>query len=216
MTATAAPPETQWVARIYPRVPSRGYLARIYLLSNSGYPKFEEHRGWYGIDEEIIPRLKRARNISDDPDSKPVFQVCTLEQAIAIEEAEELVAAAASKPIPVPRSRLNKLRAKGLPAVKPKPRVEKPAFFESADPEDPEDQEFMTPTEWDESDMAPETDVAPARRARKEARGRTMEPVAEKPVRRAAKKKATKKAAKKKPTRAAKKKATKKAAKKRK
>ncbi len=74
-TATLTKPD-DWVARIHPRSPAKGFFARTLLVSGSGYPKFDVRRGWYTIDASIVDRLKAFRNRHNDPDSKPVFQVC--------------------------------------------------------------------------------------------------------------------------------------------
>jgi len=200
MTAT----KTRWVARIYPRSPAKGYLARTYLLTNSGYGKFEVHRGWYEIDEEVIPRLRRARNRHGDPDSKPVFQICTAEEAAAIDRAEEEEVAKASRPIPIPRARraiLDKAKSGAVkPAKRPVKKEEAPAYFETADPEDPEDQEFMEDDEWPEdlSSLAEDEDSEDEDEGSEDEPPQAKKKVAKKAAKKtSSKKKVAKKAAKK-------------------
>ena len=153
------------LARIHPRDAGRGYLARNVLLSGSGYPKFEVTRGWYQVDKGIVPRLRKLLNNPNDPRSAPIFQVCTKSEAIAIEEAEKEEIAIASAPIPVPKSRQSQIGSASQPATVAKatavlePVPKRPKVIETADPEDPEDADFVVleDDEWPE-DMGDEED----------------------------------------------------------
>ena len=74
--------------RIHPRAPKKGYRARIHSVY--GIP-FDEARGWYEVSfrADQLRLLKNIRNETDNPDSKPVFQVCTMEERKQIEADEK-------------------------------------------------------------------------------------------------------------------------------
>lgn len=90
------------LVRIYPTNPARGYTVQSYLLSGSPYPMFRVERGWYEVDNETAKRLAKIRQNDNDDYSRPVFQVCNREEAIAVEEAEDSRRAAAEDPVPLP------------------------------------------------------------------------------------------------------------------
>lgn len=94
--------DVTYLARIYPLNPNRGYHVATYLLSNSKYPMFRVERGWYEVDADTAEYLSELRNNPEDSSSKPVFQVCTHEEGIAIDEAEIQRIAAAEAPVPMP------------------------------------------------------------------------------------------------------------------
>jgi len=97
------------VVRIYPPNPSRGHFAETYILSGSGYPKFEAKRGWYQVDDKTAERMERLRNNPADSGSRPVFQVCSPAEAKAMEKVEIEQVAKAAAPIPLPKKVKNKL-----------------------------------------------------------------------------------------------------------
>jgi len=94
------------LARIHPPNTSRGFFAHTYLLSGSGYPKFEARKGWYEVDDGFADKtLRPLLNNPDDPHSRPVFQICTVAEARALEEAEKEIIAVADAPIPAPKKK---------------------------------------------------------------------------------------------------------------
>lgn len=97
------------LVRIHRPRRSQGYLVETYTLHGSGYPKFDWRRGWYEVSPKVAEELSRARNNPNDPSSKPVFQVCTHEEAHALATAEKRQAAEATAPIPMPGSRRRQL-----------------------------------------------------------------------------------------------------------
>jgi hypothetical protein len=73
--------------RIHPREPKKGYRVRVYNVYGS---PFAEERGWYRVSfrEDQFAILRMIRNEPDNPDSKPVFDICTEEERKALEAAE--------------------------------------------------------------------------------------------------------------------------------
>lgn len=93
------------LVRIYPRDPKRGYHAARFQMRGSGYPIFKVERGWYQVDAATAERLSKYYNRNNDPTAKPVFQICTRAEAIALEEAEQekIRRADARTPVPLPK-----------------------------------------------------------------------------------------------------------------
>jgi hypothetical protein len=50
---------------------------------------FEESRGWYRVDDEMAGYLKTIHQVPNDEDTPLAFDVCTEEEAQAIEAAEK-------------------------------------------------------------------------------------------------------------------------------
>lgn len=94
------------LVRIYPREPKRGYHAARFQLRGSGYPIFKVERGWYEVDAAMAKKLGTYHNRGNDAGAKPIFQICTRAEAIAVEEAEReaLRRADATTPIPLPKA----------------------------------------------------------------------------------------------------------------
>lgn len=112
MPITKTKPKTETrLVRIHPQNPTRGYHCATYLLSGTNYPEFRVERGWYEVDLATARRLSQVRNNSEDPTSRPVFQVCTREEAIQVDEAEIQRVAAAEAPVPMPSARGGARRA---------------------------------------------------------------------------------------------------------
>lgn len=74
--------------RVHPRAPKKGYRVRIYNIY--GIP-FAEERGWYQVSlrEDQFRILRSIRNEPDNPDSKPVFDICTDEERQVIQREED-------------------------------------------------------------------------------------------------------------------------------
>lgn len=72
--------------RLKPHNPRKGYVVKRYHV---GGILFREDRGWYRTEDQVlIDRLRRLRQRSEDPDSPPLFDICTAEEAAEIEERE--------------------------------------------------------------------------------------------------------------------------------
>lgn len=107
----------KFLVRIKPFNPKKGYKIQRYMAFGI---KFEEARGWYKIGEYIVryseeneeeqdfnfvQYLKSVRNNNEDPDSPLAFDVCTPEEAQALQAAEkaakEAAIAKAENPHPI-------------------------------------------------------------------------------------------------------------------
>lgn len=137
------------LVRIYPRDPKRGYHAASFQLRGSGYPRFKEERGWYEVDSATAEKLSKYRNRAGDLSSKPVFQICTREEAVAIVEAEQekIRKADVHNPIPLPKGKESWEEDMGgdpendvIPANKEK-RAQKRATLDAVDFEEDEEDE---------------------------------------------------------------------------
>ena len=73
------------LVRIKPLAPRKGYKLRSYTLKSS---KYEERCGWYVVEDDVAKVLSSVRNIETDDTSPMAFDVCTKEQAEAIDAAE--------------------------------------------------------------------------------------------------------------------------------
>jgi len=71
--------------RIRPYDKRRGQLVRRYVYR--GF-RFEVERGWYEVEDHIAEALEGVLTFPDNPDSKPVFDVSTREDAEALARAE--------------------------------------------------------------------------------------------------------------------------------
>lgn len=67
--------------RIRPFNKQRGQLTRRYVFR--GF-RFEESSGWYQVPDDVADALQGMLTFPDNPDSKPVFDVCTEEEAKAM------------------------------------------------------------------------------------------------------------------------------------
>jgi hypothetical protein len=90
-----APGSVELLARIKPYNPKRGLLKQKYYTF-FGF-NFSEAKGWCRIPSKIVhggksfdveAYLRAVRNNEDDPDSKLVFDVCTIKQAREIDAKE--------------------------------------------------------------------------------------------------------------------------------
>jgi hypothetical protein len=84
--------------RLKPHNPRKGYVTKRYHV---GGILFREDRGWYRTeDQALIDRLSRLRQRSEDPDSPPLFDIVSAEEAKEIEEREGRTAGRASSATP--------------------------------------------------------------------------------------------------------------------
>lgn len=73
------------LVRLKPYDPRRGHVLRRFTYAGI---KFQEERGWYRVEKNIADYLRTVREISTDRYSPLAFDVCTEEEARALEAAE--------------------------------------------------------------------------------------------------------------------------------
>lgn len=74
--------------RLKPFNPKRGYKIRRYHI---GGILFREDRGWYRMrDEALLAKLERLTQDPSDPDSKPLFDICSEKEAMALDDKEQV------------------------------------------------------------------------------------------------------------------------------
>lgn len=93
------------LARLKPYNVKKGHLTRIYMIDSA---RFYEERGWYEVPDDLGEKLRGLHQDHYDEDSPDLFDVCTPEQAEAL-EARELkaveVKATAKKALKIPSTR---------------------------------------------------------------------------------------------------------------
>ena len=62
--------------------PRRGQMLRRYVYDGV---KFQVECGWYRVSKEMAEYLKGVRHEHDDPNSPPAFDVCTEQEAKALD-----------------------------------------------------------------------------------------------------------------------------------
>lgn len=77
--------------RLKPYDPRRRHLLRSFMHGPSNQ-RFEEKRGWYVVPDPLAKYLSAVHQIESDPDSPLAFDVCTLEEAKAIDAREKKTA----------------------------------------------------------------------------------------------------------------------------
>lgn len=91
------------LVRIKPFNPRRGYVMRSHIDGPTG-AQFKEERGWYEVPKAVGERLKEVTSKPLSPESPLAFDVCTREEAIALEKRARAAAqerASASDPLSV-------------------------------------------------------------------------------------------------------------------
>ena len=72
--------------RIKPFNPKKGYKVRTYTY---GGTKYVEEQGWYQVaDDKLAAELRELTQAAYDGESPPLFDVCTRDEALAIEKRE--------------------------------------------------------------------------------------------------------------------------------
>jgi hypothetical protein len=139
MTTAAKAPGTLWV-RIHPVDRQKGFVRRTFLI-HKFHTQFDVTKGWYEVDERIAKQLVKFRNDDENPASPRVFQVCTQERALQIDEQSKRRAAEARNPNKV-RGALKDQRTIPQPVIFPKdePIPAQGEVFQEATLEDAEDQ----------------------------------------------------------------------------
>jgi hypothetical protein len=77
------------LVRLKPYDPKRRHVMQSYTHAPSGL-RFEAARGWYKVDASIAAYLKTVAQIENDPDSPLAFDVMTDDQALEVDEREEV------------------------------------------------------------------------------------------------------------------------------
>jgi len=74
------------LVRLKPFDPRRGQVLRRF--THAGI-KFHGERGWYRVEKAVAEYLRAVRHRSADPNSPPAFDVCTEEEAKALDAREK-------------------------------------------------------------------------------------------------------------------------------
>ena len=81
--------QTQLV-RLKPHDPRRGYVMRRYTYRGI---KFHVERGWYRVTKDVADYLKDIRQVAGQEHSPPAFDICSDQEAMAIDAKEKKGAA---------------------------------------------------------------------------------------------------------------------------
>ena len=86
------------LVRLKPYDPRRGHVVRRFTYRGI---KFHEERGWYRVASEVAEYLRAVRQVQSDEHAPLAFDVCTEEEARALddEEAKEITRSKASDPV---------------------------------------------------------------------------------------------------------------------
>jgi len=76
---------TTLLVRLKAYEPRRGHVLRRFTYAGV---KFHEERGWYRVEARVAAHLKGVRQVPDDAFAPPAFDVCTEEEAMALDVAE--------------------------------------------------------------------------------------------------------------------------------
>jgi hypothetical protein len=74
------------LVRLKPFDPKKGHVIERYTAFSI---RFEERRGWYKVTDEVAAYLGTVHQVPGDEDSQLAFDVCTEDEATAIEAAEK-------------------------------------------------------------------------------------------------------------------------------
>ena len=74
------------LVRLKPHDPKKGHVIRRYTAFGV---RFDEARGWYKVSDEVAKYLATVHQRPGDEDSPHAFDVCTEDEAKAIEAAEK-------------------------------------------------------------------------------------------------------------------------------
>jgi len=74
------------LVRLKPYNVKAGHLLQRYSFRGI---RFMGERGWYEVDDEMAAQLKEKRQRLDDETSPLAFDVCTAEEALALEQREK-------------------------------------------------------------------------------------------------------------------------------
>ena len=74
------------LVRLKPHDPRRGYKLRRYTYRGI---KFQEERGWYRVDKDVADYLRDVRQVPSDEHAPLAFDVCTADEAKALDSKEK-------------------------------------------------------------------------------------------------------------------------------
>lgn len=74
------------LVRLKPFDTRRGHVLRRYTYAGI---KFHDERGWYRVDKAVAEYLRSVRQIPGNDLTPPAFDVCTEDEAKALESREE-------------------------------------------------------------------------------------------------------------------------------
>ena len=74
------------LVRLKPHDPRRGHVLRRYTYRGI---KFQEERGWYRVEADVADYLRAVRQKAHDPHAPLAFDVCTPEEAEALDAKEK-------------------------------------------------------------------------------------------------------------------------------
>ncbi len=74
------------LVRLKPHDPRRGHKLRRYTYRGI---KFQEERGWYRVDKDVADYLREMRQAATDEHAPLAFDVCTADEAKALDSKEK-------------------------------------------------------------------------------------------------------------------------------
>ena len=74
------------LVRLKPHDPRRGFVLRRYTYRGI---KFHDERGWYRVEKAVAEYLREVRQVPGDEHSPPAFDVCTGDEAKALDAREK-------------------------------------------------------------------------------------------------------------------------------
>jgi hypothetical protein len=83
--------------RLKPFDPRRRHVLRTYMHGPTRQ-SFDESRGWYQVADDLAAYLATVRQVESEPESPDAFDVCTFEEAQAIDARERKAASGPASP----------------------------------------------------------------------------------------------------------------------
>ncbi len=110
------------LVRLKPYDPRRGHVLRRFTYRGI---KFHEERGWYRVEKAVGEYLRTVRQVHGDEHSPPAFDVCTDEEARALDAQEK--EAAATRKAATDDIKLSAARPEGSVTTADLPEAEAPS-----------------------------------------------------------------------------------------
>ena len=105
-----------FLARLKPLNERKGHKVKLYMIAGA---RFYVERGWYEVDDALADKLRDLHQDHYDLESPMLFDVCTEEEALRLEQSERAAAATARATVAQPAS--------------PRIQSQKPAAFSTHD-----------------------------------------------------------------------------------